>query len=124
MFDKKLIKSIKSAWIFETCHPDVKKEWRSDNAEFGQCGVTALLIQEIYGGRIAINKKYHHVWNVLPDGKKIDITRSQFPKNTRIVREGFISRKDMFSNELAKKAKVKERYVLFRKRVFENLKIV
>ncbi len=79
-------------------------------------------VSQHFGGRIASNKKHHHVWNILPDGSKYDLTRDQFPKGTVIKKEGFISRHDMFCNDLAIKAKVKKRYEILKKRVEEKLK--
>jgi len=118
---KKLEKAIKRSWDKKTCHPDVKV-WSKKNPSKGQCGVTALLIQEYLGGRIAFNKKLHHVWNILSNKKEYDLTRKQFSNKTKIKKEGFISRENMFNNKLAIKAKVKERYKIFKKRIKNNLK--
>ena len=119
---KKLEKAIKASWDKKTCHPDGVKKWNKKNPSYGHCGVSALLIQEYFGGRIALNKKLRHVWNILPNGSEYDIARGQFPRGTSIKREGFMSRHNMFYNKLAIKAKVKERYDLLKKRVLKKLK--
>jgi hypothetical protein len=118
---KQIEKAIKESWDIKTCHPDWARKWSKKNLSEGQCGVSVLIIQDYLGGKIAFNKKLHHVWNILPDGSEYDITRNQFPKGTKIERDGFISRHDMFYNDLAKKAKVKERYKLLKKRVDDKL---
>jgi len=59
--------------------------WSQDNPTAGHCGVAASLIQQVYGGDIVI-VKFHtpkggsgrHFFNIMPDGTRIDATRSQF----------------------------------------------
>jgi hypothetical protein len=118
-----LVEAIENSWCLETRHPDCA-DVGMKGLSYGQCGVTALLIQEIYGGDILFNRFYKHVWNELPNSEKHDLTRAQFPLGDEIISDGKISREDMFGNELALKAKVAERYNIFRKKVlkFLNLK--
>ncbi len=118
---KKFEEAIKKSWNKDTCHPDIKV-WSRKNPSKGQCGITALLIQEYLGGRIAMNKRLHHVWNILPNKKEYDLTKNQFPIKTKLERDGFISRENMFNNKLAIKAKVKQRYKIFKKRFKDNIK--
>jgi len=118
---KKLEKTIKKSWNKDTCHPDVKI-WSKKNPSKGQCGVTALVIQDYLGGRIVFNRKLRHIWNTLPNKKEYDLTKDQFLKKTKIEREGFISRENAMSNKLAINSRVKERYKILKKRVKEKLK--
>jgi hypothetical protein len=53
--------------------------WRLDNPAAGQCSVTALLLQELLGGRILKTRvgSAWHYYNDLGDGR-LDLTASQF----------------------------------------------
>jgi hypothetical protein len=51
----------------------------------GQCGTTALVIQDWLGGEILTAEVSRdgdpvgvHYWNRLPDGREVDVTRGQF----------------------------------------------
>ncbi len=118
---KELELAIRKSWGLDTCHPDGLLKYSLSDSSYGQCGITSLLIQEVYGGEILFNKAHRHTWNLLPDGRELDLTRNQFPKGTIIEKDGIISRHDMFNNELAKKAKVKERYEIFKEKVLKIL---
>ncbi len=69
---------IQKAWCRETSVDPEK--WTPDNPAYGQCAVTALVIQDLLGGdllRGTVNGVSHY-WNRLPDGTEIDLTKSQF----------------------------------------------
>lgn len=76
---------LKQAWGRETsADPDA---WSEDNPAWGQCAVTALLVQDFFGGEIRRGEvgAISHYWNVLPGGDEIDLTRHQFPADVKIV---------------------------------------
>lgn len=55
--------------------------WHPENPSTGQCHVTAILIQQQYGGTIIEGMTAEgigHYWNEI-DGITIDATRDQFP---------------------------------------------
>jgi hypothetical protein len=64
---------------------DDPDEWSQSNSARGQCGVTAMVIYELFGGvlltsdvlRDGVRVETHH-WNRLPSGLEIDLTREQF----------------------------------------------
>ena len=58
--------------------------WNPDNPAWGQCAVTALLVQELFGGSLirATIEGISHYWNVLPNGEEIDLTRHQFGESS------------------------------------------
>ena len=80
---QQLIGILKQAWSVETSYlPDA---WSEDNQASGQCVVSALVINDNFGGdfrryeaQFADIKEKHYV-NVLPDGIVIDAARSQYP---------------------------------------------
>jgi 8-oxo-dGTP pyrophosphatase MutT (NUDIX family) len=74
-----------AAWGPDTCDPHDLASWRADNPARGQCGTTALVVQDLLGGELVMGdvlvdgvKVGHHWWNQLPDGDEIDLTAGQF----------------------------------------------
>lgn len=80
--------ALKKSWTQESS--STPKKWTSHNPACGQCAVTALIVNDYFGGDI--------LWTnaVLPNGKKIshffnkieyiekDFTKIQFPNGTKI----------------------------------------
>lgn len=63
--------------------------WRPNNPGWGQCAVSACIVQDVLGGDIRWveattpdGRKYSHYFNLLPDGTVFDATRDQFPHGT------------------------------------------
>jgi hypothetical protein len=54
--------------------------WSRSNPAWGQCAVTALVVQDQYGGQLlrASAPNGSHYWNLLTDGTEVDLTREQF----------------------------------------------
>jgi hypothetical protein len=76
---------LRAAWGADTCDPHDLPDWRPDNPARGQCGVTALVVQDLLGGDLVLGevlvdqvKVGHHYWNRLPDGRDVDFTADQF----------------------------------------------
>jgi hypothetical protein len=83
---KELREKLHTAWSAATSFD--ANGWTKDNPSYGQCAVTACVVQDLYGGEIvhadAITPdgdKIMHFFNNI-DGKDIDFTREQFPKGT------------------------------------------
>ncbi len=58
----------------------------------GQCGTTALVVQELLGGDLMVADLEHegrvdgvHYWNVTPDGVELDLTRDQLTPHERRI---------------------------------------
>jgi hypothetical protein len=76
---------IRASWSSASCDP-VDAPWSPENPAKGQCGVTALVVQEHLGGDLLMAEVRHadgsrqgvHYWNRLPDGEELDLTRAQF----------------------------------------------
>lgn len=60
--------------------------WTHENPAWGQCAVTALLVQDYLGGTLRRGQvgPISHYWNVLPSGEEIDLTWHQFPAGVEI----------------------------------------
>jgi hypothetical protein len=88
-----------SAWGSDTCYPDMSGEWTAENPSRDQCGMTALVVQDILGGELIIAEVHvegaqvgHHYWNQLPDGSELDLTADQFRPGEQIVGGKVIAR--------------------------------
>ena len=80
-----LLDVLLEAWCKETAAPLVQDAWSPRNPARGQCAVTALVVQDIFGGSIVradLGKLGSHYWNVIERCQHdvaIDLTRRQFP---------------------------------------------
>lgn len=72
---KTVIEILKQCWSAES-----GSKWSNDNPARSKCGVTALVIQDIFSGDILKTKvdKEWHYYNFI-DGERVDFTASQFP---------------------------------------------
>lgn len=82
--------AIKNAWCRETSADP--EGWNPQLPALGQCAVTALVVQDGFGGDLLRSKilGISHYWNRLPWESgygEIDLTRSQFPHGTPLDEE-------------------------------------
>ncbi len=76
---------VRSSWGADTYPPDAAHPWDPENPARGQCGVVALVVNDLLGGEL-IRAEVHingervdfHWWNRMPSGLEIDLTREQF----------------------------------------------
>jgi hypothetical protein len=73
-----LCSALTAGWSRETSSDPSR--WSAENAAWGQCAVTALVVQDYLGGSMLRGEvgSASHYWNVLPSGDTVDLTRSQF----------------------------------------------
>lgn len=86
----KLAEHLTRCWCRETSATPAK--WSNENPSAGQCAVTALVIQDLCGGRLMrglVNGESHY-WNRV-DGIEIDFTVDQFGPGA-ITREAVATR--------------------------------
>ncbi|NLU78474.1 hypothetical protein HCA58_08785 [Micromonospora sp. HNM0581] len=76
---------LRSSWGADTCDPHDARDWHAGNAARGQCGVTALIVQDLLGGELILGEVHaedvkvgYHYWNRLADGREVDLTAVQF----------------------------------------------
>lgn len=77
------------SWSGETSNSP--ETWMEGSPATGQCAITALIVQDYFGGRLmrteaVVNEQQRipHYYNQLPDGTIIDLTKEQFPAGTQI----------------------------------------
>ncbi|MFF7947707.1 YunG family protein [Streptomyces griseorubiginosus] len=83
-------RAVRSSWSAETCTPEFRSRWSPDNPARDQCGVTAMVLNDLLGGELIRGEVHvngervdYHWWNRLGMGLEIDLTREQFgPEET------------------------------------------
>lgn len=113
---------LRASWGPDTCDPHDLADWRPDNPARGQCGVTALVVQDLLGGDLILGevlvegtKVGHHYWNRLPDGSDLDVTAGQFAP-AEVVSGGQVQPRPP-----GPPARCRGRYELLRRRVLAAL---
>ena len=67
-------------WRLETCAPRLQDRWASSHPTWGQCSITAFLVQDLFGGSVyGIPREggTFHCYNVIGD-VRFDLTSEQF----------------------------------------------
>lgn len=82
-----LDKALRACWAADTCSPDDldRAGWQTENPAWGQCDITALVVNDIFGGDLMVGDVHldgeqhgFHWWNRLSSGVELDLTREQF----------------------------------------------
>lgn len=84
--------AVRRSWGADTCAPEDLARWSPANPARGQCGVTALVVNDLLGGDLVVGEVRidgrrvdFHWWNRLEDGTEVDLTREQFGPDEEIV---------------------------------------
>lgn len=95
----KLLSLLEKIWSKDTSYQP--NRWTVDKPFIGQCAVTALLIQDIYGGEIiqGFVADESHYWNKISEVIEFDATINQFLPTDKKVYNQIISRDELLSNE-------------------------
>jgi len=80
-----LERAVRASWGADTCAPEDLPSWHVGNPARGQCGVTALVLNDLLGGDLVRGEVHvdgrrtdYHWWNRLVGGVEVDLTREQF----------------------------------------------
>jgi len=71
---------LRGIWCADTCAPRMRSAWTPDNPTYGQCSITAFLLQDIYGGKVyGVPREggTFHCFNAVGDCV-FDLTSEQF----------------------------------------------
>jgi hypothetical protein len=122
MTPEDLLPHFRSAWGPDTCYPDSREEWTPRNPSRDQCGMTALVVQDVLGGDLVLAEVHvdgvkvgHHYWNRLPDGSDVDLTGDQFLPQEEVVGGTVVIRPPEGPR------RHREQYELLRRRVLDSL---
>ena len=94
-------RAVRAAWGVDVCEdPADVPRWSPSNPARGQCGPTALVVHDLLGGDLVVAEVRHadgspqgyHWWNVLPDGREVDLTREQFTEGEVVGRPRVLAR--------------------------------
>ncbi len=71
---------LREAWCAATSADP--ERWTPDNPAWGQCAVSALIIQDLLGGELrrCLVDGESHYFNRIEDGTTVDVTGLQFPR--------------------------------------------
>ena len=104
---------------------DPLENFVSSNLAWGQCAVTALVVQDYLGGKLVripvsnIVGMLSHYYNELPDAKEIDLSKSQFDGlDVKFGEKTYIERGYLLSPKFPQ---ITKGYKLLRKRVADSL---
>jgi hypothetical protein len=115
--------SIRASWGVDTCDDHDVDHWTPENPSLGQCGVTAMTLQDLIGGDLLESEVFYadgshqgyHYWNRLAGGLEVDLTRAQFQDGEIVGAPVALHRLAPLPNRLA------DKYVLLRSRVCDRL---
>jgi len=65
------------AYNIDTVNSKYKEKWNKNNPTYGQCAITSILVQNLFGGDIYKLEKENHYYNFI-NGEIIDLTKEQF----------------------------------------------
>lgn len=104
------------------------EHWISENPAWGQCAVTALVVNDYLGGdivwaeaKLPDGRQISHYFNLMK-GEEVDLTRRQFPEGT-IIPQGIEKKKEYASTRdyvLSFQA-TQQRYEILKDKVDETL---
>ncbi|WP_416530577.1 hypothetical protein [Streptomyces coelicoflavus] len=113
--------AVRDSWSAETCTPEFRSRWTADNPARDQCGVTAMVLNDLLGGElirgevhVAGERVDYHWWNRLAPDVEIDLTREQFGPHETVVGGVVVPRPPEIR-------RLREEYELLRGRVLERL---
>ncbi|MEV0254468.1 hypothetical protein AB0H82_09385 [Streptomyces sp. NPDC050732] len=113
--------ALRDSWGADTADPRSGETWSQDNPERDQCGVTALVLNDLLGGELILGEVHvdgertgYHWWNRLALGVEIDLTRGQFLPGETVVGGTAVTRPPEIRH-------CREEYELLRARVLRRL---
>lgn len=90
------IQTLKDTLLLTWCAKTAQGEWTPKCPSLNQCAVTALVVQDYFGGdllRCKMTNGNSHYWNRLPDGTEEDLTADQFLLiEDKLLKEDFVIR--------------------------------
>lgn len=115
---KDLYDALESIWCADTCAPRMRDKWSKDNKTWGQCSITAFLVQDIFGGKVyGIPREggNFHCYNVVGEAL-FDLTSEQFGGEVLSYEDN----PEQFREVHFAKEEKRQRYELLKKRLKEK----
>lgn len=112
-----LSRALAQSWSRDTSYdPD---GWSEQNPSWGQCAVSALIVQDLLGGELLVGKVngIEHYWNRITGDRELDLTKDQFGYTQNLGGPILAQREYVLSF-----ADTRRRYSQLRRRVLAHLK--
>ena len=94
-----VLKALQDSWSLEST--EEQENWTQSNPSRGQCGISALIINDYFGGKLVLWKVFlgedqvgFHYSNELPDGTLFDSTGDQFWESEELKEPSSFERPD------------------------------
>ncbi|MEZ8236517.1 hypothetical protein AB4116_01035 [Vibrio splendidus] len=94
-----VLKALQDSWSLEST--EEPENWTQFNPSRGQCGISALIINDYFGGKLVLWKVFlgedrvgFHYSNELPDGTLFDSTGDQFWESEELKEPSSFERPD------------------------------
>ena len=120
-----LEEAIRHAWSSDTADED--NDWSPDNPSCGQCDITTLVVHDLLGGEVLAADVFldgerveAHMWNRLPSGLEIDLTREQF-RSGQVIGEATVRNRPETFDPTHPRYHRYEKYLVLSERVREAL---
>jgi hypothetical protein len=119
--------AIRASWSLDTAEEG--DGWTPANPSRGQCDVTSLVLHDIFGGEVPAADVFRngerveaHMWNRLPGGMEVDLTRDQF-KNGEVIGEPSVRERPAPLDPEHPRYHRYEAYLVLARRVEERLSV-
>ncbi|MFF8643175.1 hypothetical protein [Streptomyces sp. NPDC015345] len=116
-------RAVRRSWSADTSPPTLRSRWSPDNPARGQCGVTAMVLNDLLGGElirgeVQVDGRFrdYHWWNRIGQGVELDLTREQFRPEEMVTGGTVIPRPPV-----AQWRRLRAEYELLRSHVLEEL---
>ncbi|QIP83394.1 hypothetical protein GLX30_04170 [Streptomyces sp. Tu 2975] len=116
-------RAVRDSWSADTCTPEFRSRWSPDNPARDQCGVTAMVLNDLMGGELVRGEVHvdgervdFHWWNRLGMGIDVDLTREQFRPEETVTGGVVVPRPPV-----TEWRRLREEYELLRARVVDKL---
>lgn len=106
-------------WCAGTCAPRMRDRWTPENPTYGQCSITAFLIQDLFGGKvmgIPREKGTVHCFNAV-GGRVFDLTSEMFGDTVL----DYSDSTEQFREDHFAKEEKRQRYEYLREKLLEKL---
>lgn len=116
-------RAVRASWGADTCDPTDLVDWHPGNPARGQCGVTALVLHDLFGGELILGEVHvggtragSHWWNRFGREIEVDLTREQFQLEEVVTPGIVVKRPD------GPPRRCRKQYEILRDRVFARLR--
>lgn len=114
---EELEKILYDCYSKDLCYYKVQNEWNESNKYLGMCAITALIVNDYFGG--TIGKIYvngiSHYFNII-NNKIIDLTKKQFNFNIDYSKYQLVDRKDLLTEDTKNRYNIlKDKLIKYKK---------